>query len=232
MNRFYMLLFFGLLFIKVAAQPIERHSPALKVIRDTAVFKKTVSRDTGKQMTDVKKAVPGIVVDLRYAGVNNFLARPIYPALSTTWLRKKAAAALAKVQARLQAQGLGLKIFDAYRPYTATVQMWQQVQDERYAADPKKGSGHNRGIAVDLTLVDLHTGAELDMGTGFDNFTDTAHHDFTALPLPVLQNRLLLKRVMEDNGFVALPTEWWHYALPDAQRYELLDIPFSYLLQY
>ncbi len=103
------------------------------------------------------------------------------------------------------------------------------IRDERYVANPVKGSGHNRGIAVDLTLVDKLTGAELPMGTGFDNFTDTAHHSFTDLPKDVLANRLMLKNVMERHGFRALETEWWHYYLPDAGRYELLDLTFKQL---
>lgn len=105
--------------------------------------------------------------------------------------------------------------------------MWELVKDDRYAADPKKGSGHNRGIAVDLTIIDLKTKEELAMGTGFDNFTDSAHHDFSALPVDVLQNRLLLKNTMEKYGFKALETEWWHYALPNSSEYELLDLSFD-----
>ena len=88
--------------------------------------------------------------------------------------------------------------------------MWEPIKDERYVADPKKGSGHNRGIAVDLTLINLKTKEELPMGTGFDNFSDTAHQTFTALPEQILQNRNLFKNFMEKYGFKALETEWWH----------------------
>ena len=105
--------------------------------------------------------------------------------------------------------------------------MWERVKDDRYAADPKKGSGHNRGIAVDLTLINLKTGKELNMGTGFDNFTDSAHHAFTNLPEEILQNRLLLKKIMEEHGFKSLDTEWWHYSLPAAANFQLLDINFK-----
>ena len=101
--------------------------------------------------------------------------------------------------------------------------MWELIQDERYVTDPKKGSGHNRGIAVDLTIIDRTTGKELDMGTGFDNFTDTAHQTFKNLPLEILNNRGLLKTVMEKNGFVAMETEWWHFFWNN-QDFELLDI--------
>ncbi|MEO8404300.1 MAG: M15 family metallopeptidase, partial [Chitinophagaceae bacterium] len=103
------------------------------------------------------------------------------------------------------------------------------VKDERYVANPAKGSGHNRGIAVDLTIIDLKTGKELDMGTGFDNFTDSAHQSFQLLPEKVLANRKLLRSVMEKYGFKVLETEWWHYYLADGAKFEVLDISFRNL---
>ena len=103
------------------------------------------------------------------------------------------------------------------------------MHDERYVANPANGSGHNRGIAVDLTIIDLKTGKELNMGTGFDNFTDSAHHSFTNLPKEILQNRNLLKTTMEKYGFKLFETEWWHYFLADGDKYEVLDIDFKKL---
>src|SRR4030095_17233680 len=103
------------------------------------------------------------------------------------------AEALKKVQDDLAEKGYSLKIFDAYRPYRALKKMWDLVHDERYVANPSKGSGHNRGLSVDLTIVELKTGKELEMGTGFDNFTDSANHTFSNLPPEILQNRRLLK---------------------------------------
>lgn len=156
--------------------------------------------------------------------------RLMYPAKTTsTFLRLPAARALQKVQQELNLKGLGLKIFDAYRPYSVTVKFWKLVKDERFVANPSKGSGHNRGIAVDLTIIHLATGKELDMGTGFDNFSDTAHSTYTQLPEEVLQNRLLLRSAMEKNGFTVLSTEWWHFYLPEASRYEIMDIDFKKL---
>jgi zinc D-Ala-D-Ala dipeptidase len=193
-----------------------------KVYRDQALH------DSSKKMIELKSIVPGIIYDLRYASTNNFMQRRMYPAgTNSTFLRLPAAKALQKVQLELNEKGLGLKIFDAYRPYSVTVLFWELVRDERYVANPSKGSGHNRGIAVDLTIIDNKTGKELDMGTGFDNFTDTAHSTFTALPEQVLQNRKLLRTTMEKYGFKVLDTEWWHFYLPDAGRYEILDIDFK-----
>lgn len=158
------------------------------------------------------------------------MKRLMYPAnTQVTFLRLPAVRALQKVQAELNSKGLGMKIFDAYRPYSVTEKFWKLVHDERYVANPANGSGHNRGASVDLTIINLQTGKELDMGTGFDNFTDTAHHSFTALSESVLQNRLLLKSTMEKYGFNALETEWWHYSLPQSKRFELLNISFKKL---
>jgi D-alanyl-D-alanine dipeptidase len=201
------------------------------VIKDVKILQKTIRKNPSKQMSNLRLQVPGIILELRYAGTNNFMQQQLYPAITTTYLRKPAADSLRVIQKELNKSGLGLKIFDAYRPYNVTEKMWEPVQDDRYAADPKKGSGHNRGLAVDLTIINLNTKEELDMGPGFDNFSDTAHHAFTSLPEAVLQNRLLLKNIMELHGFKALDTEWWHYYLPNAKEYELLDIPFEMLIQ-
>jgi len=194
------------------------------------VYKKQVKNDSSKKMLELRSLIPGIVYDLRYATTNNFMHRLMYPANTThTFMRQPAAMALQKVQLELDQKGLGLKIFDAYRPYSVTVKFWELVKDERYVANPSKGSGHNRGIAVDLTIISLKNGHELNMGTGFDNFTDTAHHSFTKLPGDILQNRQLLRSTMEKYGFKAFESEWWHYFLAEGNGFEILDIDFSKL---
>jgi D-alanyl-D-alanine dipeptidase len=174
--------------------------------------------------------IPSLKYELRYAGTDNFVGRPMYPRnTQITFLRKSPASALKRIEEELNQQGLGLKIWDAYRPYSVTVAFWELIGDERYVANPAKGSGHNRGIAIDLTIVDKKSGQEWDMGTGFDHFSDTAHHSFQSLPKAVLQNRALLRNLMEKNGFKAYEEEWWHYSWPDPIRFEILDIPFSKL---
>lgn len=193
-------------------------------------YKRQVKADSSKEMVELKSAIPGIVYDLRYATTNNFMQRLMYPAKTRfTFLRLDAVNALKHVQLKLNEMGLGLKIFDAYRPYAVTEKFWELVHDERYVANPANGSGHNRGTSVDLTIIYLENGQELNMGTGFDNFTDTAHHSFTNLPESILQNRMLLKSLMEQNGFKALETEWWHYSLPNSKQYELLNLSFKKL---
>ena len=193
-------------------------------------YRKQVKADSNKKMVELKSAIPGMVYDLRYATSNNFMHRLMYPSKTRfTFLRLVAVKALQNAQSKLHEMGLGLKVFDAYRPYAVTEKFWELVHDERYVANPARGSGHNRGTSVDLTIFNLNSGLELDMGTGFDNFTDTAHHSFTDLPESVLQNRLLLKSTMEQNGFKALETEWWHYSLPQSSQYELLNLGFKKL---
>ncbi len=201
----------------------------LWIIKSTAILQKTIAANPDKQMINLRQQLPGVILDLRYATTNNFMKQQLYPKIATAYLRKPVADSLAEIEKELKLKGLGLKIFDAYRPYAVTEKMWEPVQDYRYAADPKKGSGHNRGVAVDLTIINFETKKELDMGTGFDNFSDSAHHAFANLPEAVLQNRLLLKNIMEQHGFKALDTEWWHYSLPNAKDFELLNINFKKL---
>lgn len=201
----------------------------LYVIDNATAFKKTLVQNPSFEMIDLQKLIPNISIDLKYCGTDNFMKTILYEYTRTTYLRKPAAMALLQVQQVLQQKGFGLKIWDAYRPYSVTEKMWEPVQDERYAANPKFGSGHNRGIAVDLTLIELATGKELNMGTDFDHFSDTAHISWKALPPDALANRALLQQTMEGEGFVVLTTEWWHYYLPDAPRYPLLNLSFKQL---
>ncbi len=209
------------------AQNEKLNKYGLFIIKNIKTLNASTETNTDKKMDDIKKLIPNITFDLRYATVNNFMKKKLYPDIKTTYIRYAAANALQQVQIELNKQNLGLKIFDAYRPYSVTADMWEPIKDERYAANPQNGSGHNRGIAVDLTIINLETKVELPMGTGYDNFSDTAHQTFTALPKEILHNRNLLKSLMEKNGFKALETEWWHYSLPNAKVYELLDLSFK-----
>lgn len=222
---------FGLIFSTInnlCAQDTSLNKYGLWVIQDTKSFNATVQTDSNKRMADIM-IIPNIVLDIRYTTRNNFMHKKLYPSITTTWLRLPAVKALEHVQNELNKIDLGLKIFDAYRPYSVTEKMWEPIKDDRYVADPKKGSGHNRGIAVDLTVINLKTKEELPMGTGFDNFSDTAHQTFTALPSQILQNRNLLKNIMEKYGFKTLETEWWHYSLPNAKDFEILNLGFKKL---
>jgi len=156
--------------------------------------------------------------DLRYKTPENFMGKPLYPECMPCLVRKETAQALAQAQNILDLRCPGknhrLLIWDAYRPLEVQKQMWAEVPDSQYVANPYQGgSFHNKGYAVDLTIVDSG-GKPLKMGTGFDFFGEKAHHGYAKLPNKVKKNRILLKSVMESAGFEALPTEWWHYRLP------------------
>ena len=169
--------------------------------------------------------------DFKYATSQNFTNEVLY-AQPEPYLRLPAARALKNALSILKDKGLTIKIYDAYRPYSVTKKMWEIVPDERYAANPTKGSSHNRGTAIDVTLVYLKTGVELKMPTEYDNFTTKAHHNNQQLPKKVIKNRALLKRVMEQAGFVPLNTEWWHYTFKGSgEQFQLLDLDFSQLKQ-
>lgn len=176
-------------------------------------------------LVDTAAAVPGLRLDLRYATANNFTGRALYP-VARCLLRPAVAAQLARAQRAAARQGLGLKVFDCYRPLAIQRQLWALVPDERYVANPAKGSRHNRGAAVDLTLVDA-TGTELPMPTGFDDFSPRAHRDYTDLPPDAIANRARLEHLMTAAGFTGLPTEWWHFDADGWERYEVLDVPLE-----
>jgi len=199
------------------------------ILRSCADYRASVRKNEDNRLVELKNLAPGLVYDLRYATTNNFMHRLMYPRNThTTFMRKPAATALAAVQKELSQEGLGLKIFDAYRPFAVSEKFWELVKDERYVANPAKGSNHNRGTAVDLTLIDLKTKQELPMGTGFDNFTDSAHHTFSDLPQQVLRNRTRLKSIMMQYGFSPLNSEWWHYTYTKG-TFDVMDLSFRQL---
>jgi D-alanyl-D-alanine dipeptidase len=201
-----------------------------KTIKNIKSLDSVHSLNNEIELIEVGKRIKNPNLDLRYATKNNFTKQRMYPASTRkTYLLKPALDALQRALADFEKAGYGIKIFDAYRPYAVTVHFWELIHDERYVANPKNGSGHNKGIAIDLTLVNLSSGEELPMGTGFDNFTDSAHHSFTQLSKTILSNRNLLKSTMEKHGFVALESEWWHYSLPNPKQYPVLDISFKEL---
>lgn len=183
------------------------------------------SENNPHDLVEIKKLCPSIVLDIRYATANNFTGKVVYSS-PRCFMRRTTAEKLIKVQEELAKFGLGLKIFDAYRPRRVQYKFWELVPDERYVANPAKGSKHNRGTAVDCTLV-MSDGAELAMPTEFDDFTEKAHRDYKKLPAKVIRNRELLENIMTKHGFIGLPTEWWHFDDTDWEKYDLLDIAFE-----
>jgi zinc D-Ala-D-Ala dipeptidase len=153
----------------------------------------------------------GLEIVFPYATTDNFVNTKLYPC-ARCFLRPNVAQALQQAHRRLQQQGYGgLRLFDCYRPRPIQRKMWEIKPDTRYVANPDRGSDHNRGTAIDLTILD-RSGEPLDLGTPFDEFSPKAHHTYLDLPPKVLKNRLLLKNTMAAVGFHHIETEWWHYA--------------------
>ena len=183
-------------------------------------------------LVDVQALDPTIRLDIRYATANNFTGQPVYPA-AVCWLRAETAERLLAVQADLKAEGLGLKVFDCYRPFSIQKKFWSLVPNEDYVAKPVEengqpvlGSKHNRGAAVDLTLVD-EGGRELEMPSGFDDFSDKANRACAACSDAARRNAARLEAAMRRHGFAPLPSEWWHFDGPGWEGFKLLDAPLN-----
>ena len=183
---------------------------------------------TYPKLVDIEKINRTIVLDIRYATTNNFTKTKLY-SKAKCYLEHEVALAIDAVQKELEAMGLGLKIWDGYRPHSIQYKLWEIVPDRRYVGRPEKGSKHNTGCAVDLTIV-RSDGTKLDMGTDFDNFTERAWPSCTNLSKKVQHNRRLLKTIMEKHGFFGIPTEWWHFNWYDWQKYKTIkNIQFEEL---
>lgn len=170
--------------------------------------------------------IPNVVLDIRYATTNNFTGQILYDN-HRTFLRRAVAKNLRAAQKEFNGMNLGIKIYDAYRPLSVQRKMWAIYPHEGYVANPAKGSRHNRGAAVDVTLVDLRDGKELPMPSGYDEFSERAHRDYANASAEETRNRELLERVMEKHGFKGLFTEWWHFDDVNSKKYELLDTDSS-----
>lgn len=156
------------------------------------------------------------VYDMKYATTDNFLKAKVYDC-AECFLRLKTVKALVKANNEFIRKGYRIQLFDCYRPLDIQKRMWQIVSNPEYVADPAKGSIHNRGGAVDITLIDSK-GVALDMGTSFDFFGPEASHHFEKLSDKVKQNRAILKEIMQKNGFDSFDSEWWHYNLQNASK--------------
>ncbi|HYM03330.1 MAG TPA: D-alanyl-D-alanine dipeptidase [Stellaceae bacterium] len=167
-----------------------------------------------------------VVIDLAYATPRNLTGKPVYRR-AACYLHVEAAAKLERAIALASPLGLRLKIFDGFRPSEAQWLLWNAKPDPNFLADPRRGSPHSRGVALDLTLID-DAGEELDMGTGFDAFTPLSHHGNTEIAPNAQRNRFLLLGLMSAAGWDFYGNEWWHYQLFNARQYALLgdaDLP-------
>ena len=179
-------------------------------------------------LVELVKLDPTIKLDIRYAGTNNFLGKPVYKE-SRAFLQRPAAEAVVRAHRALASHGYGLLIHDGYRPWAITKLFWDMTSGKQreFVADPKSGSKHNRGAAVDLTMYEVKTGKAVQMPGDYDEMTERSHPDYTGGPADARARRDLLRKVMEAEGFTVEPNEWWHYNYKDWREYPILDIPFS-----
>lgn len=226
MKKIFLLLLVGYCF-SVQAQK-NKPNPYGLTINAYHEYLDSCKKNSNYQLLEIKKYIPGLVLDIKYATKDNFMKRVMYPQ-ARAFARKPVVLQLKRVQAELKKKGYGLKIFDAYRPYSITVAFYKEASDKMFVANPNKGSRHNRGCAVDLSLIDLKTGQELEMPTPYDSFAPEAAITYTNLPPQIIKNRQLLINTMLKYGFRVLENEWWHFDFMDWQAYNLMDIPFKKL---
>ncbi|MBL7849937.1 MAG: M15 family metallopeptidase [Cyclobacteriaceae bacterium] len=191
-------------------------------------YKSSLKVNPEKELVNLATVAPDIKLEIGYATEKNFTGKKIYT-LARAYVRKPVADALKKAQAEFNKLGYGIKVFDAYRPYKATVKFYEEYHDTTYVASPYRGSRHNRGCALDMTLVVLKTGEELPMPTSWDSFDPQAWPTATVADPVIRKNRDLLISVMERNGFTVYEHEWWHFDFNGWKNYEVMDIDFEQL---
>lgn len=186
------------------------------------------ARVAEKGLVELVKLDDTIKLDIRYATTNNFVGKVIYKE-ARAFLQRPAADAIVRIHQRLKEKNLGLVIFDGYRPLSATKLFWEVTppNKRKFVANPKNGSRHNRGCAVDLSLFDLKTGKNLDMPTDYDDFTAKAAIDYAGATETQKKNREILRKAMEADGFKVYAAEWWHYDFQNCPENKILDIEFS-----
>src|SRR5438270_10413026 len=202
-------------------QELEREARAAKPPHESGNFRKP-------ELVELVKLDPTIKLDIRYATSNNFLSTPMY-SQARAFLQRPAADALLRAQRALREKGYGLEIHDAYRPWYVTKMFWDATPDDKkiFVANPKEGSKHNRGCAVDLTLYDLKTGATVKMPSGYDEMSERAYADYPGGTVEERRHRATLRDAMETEGFTIYPNEWWHYDYKDWKQYPIMNVPFE-----
>jgi D-alanyl-D-alanine dipeptidase len=179
-------------------------------------------------LVELVKLDKTIKLDIRYARTDNFVGKAVYTE-ARAFLQRPAAEALLRVHKKLKKQNLGLIIFDGYRPWAVTKIFWEVTPEDKrkFVANPKTGSKHNRGCAVDLSIYDRKTGKLVEMPSDFDEFTERASPDYAGGTEKARANRDLLRRLMEAEGFTVNANEWWHFDYKTWQEYAIYDIAFS-----
>ena len=213
-----------LLLLSIQAQTQNKYGLHAATFKE---YKASIKTNPEKELVELKNVIPGIVLDIRYATENNFTGAKVYN-LARAYARKPVAEALKKAQADFNQLGYGIKIYDGYRPYSATVKFYEIMKgDTTYVANPYKGSRHNRGCALDMTLIDLKTKQELKMPSGYDAPVKESWPSTPVNDPVVRKNRDTLISVMEKNGFKVYVTEWWHFDFIGWEKFEVMNIDFE-----
>lgn len=180
------------------------------------------------ELVELTALEPGIRLDVRYARSDNFLGQPVYRE-ARAFLQRPAAEALVRVHHKLAAKGYGLMVFDGYRPWAVTKAFWDATPEDKklFVANPARGSRHNRGCSVDLTLYRLEDGRAVDMGSGYDEMSPRSYVTWEGGTREQLDGRELLRGAMEREGFFVYAWEWWHYDFADWRAYPVLNLPFE-----
>lgn len=179
-------------------------------------------------LVEIVKLDPTIKLDIRYATSNNFLGRRVYKE-ARAFMQRPAAEALVRVNQSLRKQGYGLVVFDGYRPWAITKAFWEATPEDKkiFVADPSKGSRHNRGCAVDLSMFELKNGKTVQMPSEYDEMTERAHINYSCATSESAKLRDILRRAMEAEGFAVYEPEWWHYDYKDWKEYPIMNVKFS-----
>ncbi len=203
------------------------------VVRDDGTT--TVERppvETGEflvsDLVEIVKVDPRVILDIRYATTSNFAGEKVYPE-ARAFLQRPAAEALKRAHDRLQAQGYGIIIYDAYRPWDVTKKFWDITSQDKkeFVADPARGSRHNRGCAVDVSLYDNKTSKPVAMPTDYDEFTDRAYPTYAGGTEESRKHRELLRNAMEAEGYKIYSSEWWHFDFQGFEKYRIMNLSFS-----
>jgi D-alanyl-D-alanine dipeptidase len=194
-----------------------------------AEYQASIRSNPENELVNLEQTIPGIILDIRYATKNNFTRAKVYN-LARAYTRKPVAVALQIAQADFNKLGYGIKIYDAYRPYSATIKFYELMKgDTTYVASPYKGSRHNRGCALDVTIVDLKTKQEMKMPSDYDAMQKESWPSTPIVDPTVQKNRDTLIAIMEKNGFKVYTTEWWHFDFVGFEKFDVMDIDFEEL---
>lgn len=230
MNRVLLLLLLGLTSClwKSSSDTKITYPENLKIISTTEEYKNQVESNPDMELVNLEMIIPGIALDIRYAGTNNFTGEKIYDA-AKAYARRPVANSLKQVQDSLATLGYSLLVYDAYRPYAASVRFFEVYPDTNFVANPKYGSRHNRGCAVDVSLVNMADNKEVEMPSAFDDFSERAHPDYNQISDLAMAHRELLFGVMKAFGFTHYHSEWWHFDYQGWEKYPLMDLSFKEL---